>query len=143
MQNLKSVVNVHPKDQKKMKAEILTFHLAIGIRFIGYGSQSLEKSNFKRRKKFDGTSVFSSIQTSVRYWTKLIWSRYSTVLESLFFIISEIQKYLRYNGCSALITLKKTFANIWDSNVVIKVSNLSYILGIRPFSISIRSVKNG
>ena len=27
MQNLKSVVNVHPKDQEKMKAEILTFHL--------------------------------------------------------------------------------------------------------------------
>ena len=67
MQNLKSVVNVHPKDQEKMKAGILTFHLAIGIRFIGYGSQSLEKSHFKRRKKFDGTSVFSSIQTSVRY----------------------------------------------------------------------------
>ena len=28
MQNLKSVVNVYPKDQEKMKAEILTFHLA-------------------------------------------------------------------------------------------------------------------
>ena len=28
MQNLKSVVNVHPKDQEKTKAEILTFNLA-------------------------------------------------------------------------------------------------------------------
>ena len=27
MQNLKSVVNVHPNDQEKMKAEILDFHL--------------------------------------------------------------------------------------------------------------------
>ena len=63
MQNLKSVVNVHPKYQEKMKAEILTFHMA----YISLGTEVPErlKGNFKRLKKFDGTSVYSSIQTSV------------------------------------------------------------------------------
>ena len=35
MQSLKSIVNVHPKDQEKMKAEILTFHLA----YISLGTE--------------------------------------------------------------------------------------------------------
>ena len=39
MQNLKSVVNVRPKDQEKMKAEILTFHLA----YVSLGTEVHER----------------------------------------------------------------------------------------------------
>ena len=39
MQNLKSVVNVHPKDKEKIKADILTFHLA----YVSLGTEVHER----------------------------------------------------------------------------------------------------
>ena len=39
MQNLKSVVNVHPNDQEKMKAEIISFQLA----YVSLGTEVHER----------------------------------------------------------------------------------------------------
>ena len=42
MQNLKSLVNVHPKDQEKTKAEILSFHLA----YVSLGTEIFKSGYF-------------------------------------------------------------------------------------------------
>ena len=59
----KSRIHCHQRNTYEMKAEFLTFQLT----YVLLHSNIHERRNisFKRRRKFDGMSVFSAIQTSV------------------------------------------------------------------------------
>ena len=62
-QILKSTINCHPQKWYQMKAEVSIFQTTYVL--LHTDIHELHNVNFKRRWKFDGTRVFSAIQTSV------------------------------------------------------------------------------
>ena len=60
---MKSKIHYHQQNTYEMKAEFLTFQSTYDS--LHTNIHDPRNINFKRRIKFDGTSVFSAIQTSV------------------------------------------------------------------------------
>ena len=61
---MKTRIHCHQRNTYEMKAEFLTFQSTNdSLHTIIHEPRNI---NFKRRRKFDGTSVFSAIQTSVK-----------------------------------------------------------------------------
>ena len=60
---MKSKIHCHKRNKYEMKAEFLTFQSTYDSLHTNIHEQ--RNINFKRRRKFDGTSDFSAIQTSV------------------------------------------------------------------------------
>ena len=60
---MKSRIHCHQQNMYEIKAEFFTFQMTYVSLHMNIHEQ--RNVNFKRRGKFDGTSVFSPIQTSV------------------------------------------------------------------------------
>ena len=60
---MKSRIHCHQRNMYQMKAEFLTFQSTCDS--LHTNIHEPRNINLKRRRKFDGTSVFSAIQTSV------------------------------------------------------------------------------